>query len=165
MTCLVQVGLASYIPVARHELSAQHALLAKECNYVHVVQVTVSKNGCRDCQWQCTGCTASHTGDFFGGVLWGTCYYFCSPVQLLLIFIGRVEAERPSDKVGNLLLLLPLLLLRGWYLASCFSHWIPQGPFQSTTRAPSPLRGVQCTGTGGCANGQLFMPSWLGKYH
>jgi hypothetical protein len=36
-------------------------------------------------------------GDALGAVLWGAALWFCSPVQLLLLFFGQFEAERPSD--------------------------------------------------------------------
>ncbi len=38
-------------------------------------------------------------GDVLGGALWGWALYFTTPVQLVLLFFGRVEAERPSDQV------------------------------------------------------------------
>lgn len=36
-------------------------------------------------------------GDLAGAGLWGTALYFASPLQLLLLFLGRIETERPSD--------------------------------------------------------------------
>ncbi|GAX83120.1 hypothetical protein CEUSTIGMA_g10546.t1 [Chlamydomonas eustigma] len=36
-------------------------------------------------------------GDAFGSLLWGTAMYFASPLQLLLLFIGRFDTDRPSD--------------------------------------------------------------------
>ena len=38
-------------------------------------------------------------GDFVGAGLWAVALYYTSPVQLLLFFMGRIEAERPSDGV------------------------------------------------------------------
>lgn len=38
-------------------------------------------------------------GDALGALLWGGSLYFCSPVQLLLLFFGFIETERPSDWV------------------------------------------------------------------
>ena len=36
-------------------------------------------------------------GDAAGAALWSAAYWFCSPLQLLLLFLGRIETERPSD--------------------------------------------------------------------
>lgn len=36
-------------------------------------------------------------GDIAGAVLWGISLYYVSPIQLLLLFLGRIETERPSD--------------------------------------------------------------------
>ncbi|PSC69498.1 hypothetical protein C2E20_7018 [Micractinium conductrix] len=36
-------------------------------------------------------------GDALGALLWGTSLYFCSPLQLLLLFFGFFEDNRPSD--------------------------------------------------------------------
>jgi hypothetical protein len=36
-------------------------------------------------------------GDLAGAVLWSVALYFCSPLQLLLLFLGKIETERPSD--------------------------------------------------------------------
>lgn len=36
-------------------------------------------------------------GDVFGAMLWSLSLYYCSPVQLLLLFLGKIETERPSD--------------------------------------------------------------------
>ncbi|KAI7839403.1 hypothetical protein COHA_006804 [Chlorella ohadii] len=38
-------------------------------------------------------------GDALGGMLWAASLYFCSPLQLLLLFFGFIETERPSDWV------------------------------------------------------------------
>ncbi len=38
-------------------------------------------------------------GDLAAGGLWAVALYFCSPLQLLLLFLGRIETERPSDWV------------------------------------------------------------------
>ncbi|GFR42698.1 hypothetical protein Agub_g3620, partial [Astrephomene gubernaculifera] len=35
--------------------------------------------------------------DLLAGLLWGTSLYFASPLQQLLLFIGRIETQRPSD--------------------------------------------------------------------
>lgn len=37
------------------------------------------------------------TGDTLAAILWSISLYFCSPWQTLLIFLGRVDTERPSD--------------------------------------------------------------------
>lgn len=42
-------------------------------------------------------------GDTAGGILWSISYYFVSPIQLLLLFLGRIETERPSDFLLNFL--------------------------------------------------------------
>ena len=36
-------------------------------------------------------------GDYAAAVLWAIGLYFCSPYQLLLLFLGKIETERPSD--------------------------------------------------------------------
>lgn len=36
-------------------------------------------------------------GDVFGAALWSVALYFTTPLQLLLLFLGRVDTERPSD--------------------------------------------------------------------
>lgn len=36
-------------------------------------------------------------GDCAGALLWSFSYYFVSPLQLLLLFLGRIETSRPSD--------------------------------------------------------------------
>lgn len=38
-------------------------------------------------------------GDLAAAGLWSVALYFCSPLQLLLLFLGRIETERPSDWV------------------------------------------------------------------
>lgn len=38
-------------------------------------------------------------GDLAASGLWAVALYFCSPLQLLLLFLGRIETERPSDWV------------------------------------------------------------------
>lgn len=37
------------------------------------------------------------SGDLIAALIWSVAYYFCTPVQLLLLFFGRFETERPSD--------------------------------------------------------------------
>eukprot|EP00890_Picochlorum_soloecismus_P005939 jgi/Picsp_1/6346/NSC_03695-R1_expressed protein [Chlorella variabilis] len=37
------------------------------------------------------------SGDLIASLLWSVAYYFCTPLQLLLLFFGRFETERPSD--------------------------------------------------------------------
>lgn len=44
-----------------------------------------------------TGVSSWGGGDVLGAILWSTSLYFTSPWQLLLIFLGRVDTERPSD--------------------------------------------------------------------
>lgn len=44
-----------------------------------------------------TGVSSWGGGDVLGGSLWSIALYFTSPWQLLLIFLGKVETERPSD--------------------------------------------------------------------
>jgi hypothetical protein len=38
-------------------------------------------------------------GDAAGAGLWAVALYFCSPLQLLLLFLGKIDTERPSDFV------------------------------------------------------------------
>ena len=32
-----------------------------------------------------------------GAVLWSVALFYASPVQLLLLFLGRIDVDRPSD--------------------------------------------------------------------
>ncbi len=48
-------------------------------------------------------------GDVAGGLLWGVSLFYCSPLQVLLFFFGKVETERPSDLVLRQLGLLARL--------------------------------------------------------
>lgn len=36
-------------------------------------------------------------GDCLGVLLWSTALFFASPIQLLLLFLGKIDTERPSD--------------------------------------------------------------------
>lgn len=36
-------------------------------------------------------------GDAVGALLWGVALWFVTPLQLLLLFLGKIETERPSD--------------------------------------------------------------------
>lgn len=45
------------------------------------------------------GSAPGRAGDLAAGLLWAVSLYFCSPLQLLLLFLGRIETERPSDLV------------------------------------------------------------------
>lgn len=38
-------------------------------------------------------------GDVAGAFLWSVSLWYCSPVQLLLLFLGKIETTRPSDWV------------------------------------------------------------------
>jgi len=38
-----------------------------------------------------------NSGDLFGALFWSISLYFASPWQLLLLFLGKVETDRPSD--------------------------------------------------------------------
>jgi len=51
-----------------------------------------------------TGTTASGlgAGDVAGALLWGVALWFVTPLQLLLLFLGKIETERPSDGVIKL---------------------------------------------------------------
>lgn len=53
--------------------------------------------------------SAFGAGDAFAAVMWSISLYYCSPLQLLLLFLGKIETERPSDwllyQVRTLLLL------------------------------------------------------------
>uniref|UniRef100_A0A7S3VVQ5 Uncharacterized protein n=1 Tax=Dunaliella tertiolecta TaxID=3047 RepID=A0A7S3VVQ5_DUNTE len=42
-------------------------------------------------------------GDIVGGLLWALSLYYASPLQLLLLFLGRLDTTRPSDGVLRLL--------------------------------------------------------------
>ena len=41
--------------------------------------------------------------DVAGALLWAVALYYASPVQLLLLFLGRIDVERPSDDTLRLL--------------------------------------------------------------
>ena len=43
------------------------------------------------------------TSDFIAAGLWSISLYFVSPLQLLLLFLGKLETERPSDWFMNLI--------------------------------------------------------------
>ena len=36
-------------------------------------------------------------GDWAAAVLWSVALWFCTPLQLLLLFLGRIDTKRPSD--------------------------------------------------------------------
>ena len=38
-----------------------------------------------------------HRSDVAGAALWSVALFYASPVQLLLLFLGRIDVERPSD--------------------------------------------------------------------
>ena len=42
-------------------------------------------------------------GNVAAATLWSTSLWFVSPLQLLLLFLGRIETERPSDWAMNLI--------------------------------------------------------------
>lgn len=42
-------------------------------------------------------------GDFVGAGLWAVSLYYCTPLQLLLLFLGEVDTARPSDWLLNTL--------------------------------------------------------------
>jgi hypothetical protein len=42
-------------------------------------------------------------GDVAGAVLWAVALFYASPIQLLLLFLGRIDVERPSDETLRLL--------------------------------------------------------------
>jgi uncharacterized membrane protein YgcG len=42
-------------------------------------------------------------GDIFAALLWSASLYFASPYQQLLLFLGKIETERPSDSVMDFL--------------------------------------------------------------
>jgi hypothetical protein len=42
-------------------------------------------------------------GDVAGAALWTLALWFASPVQVLLLFLGFFEKERPSDWLMNLM--------------------------------------------------------------
>ena len=42
-------------------------------------------------------------GDIVGSALWSVSLFYASPVQLLLLFLGRIDAERPSDATARFL--------------------------------------------------------------
>ena len=38
-------------------------------------------------------------GDAAGALLWAAALWFVTPLQLLLLFLGKIETERPSDEI------------------------------------------------------------------
>lgn len=46
---------------------------------------------------------AANLGDYLGAALWSVSLFFASPYQLLLLFLGKIETERPSDWTLRLL--------------------------------------------------------------
>lgn len=42
-------------------------------------------------------------GDAAGALLWGAALWFVTPLQLLLLFLGKIETERPSDEIIGLI--------------------------------------------------------------
>lgn len=56
-------------------------------------------NCSQDCCPAGLGSALNRPGDLAAGLLWSVSLYFCSPLQLLLLFLGRIETERPSDWV------------------------------------------------------------------
>lgn len=44
-----------------------------------------------------SGVEGFSAGTFAGAALWTVALYYVSPIDLLLIFLGRIETERPSD--------------------------------------------------------------------
>eukprot|EP00884_Botryococcus_braunii_P016628 jgi/Botrbrau1/3649/Bobra.0204s0039.1 len=44
-----------------------------------------------------TGIATWGGGDVAGAFLWAVALYYCSPLQLLLLFLGKIDTERPSD--------------------------------------------------------------------
>eukprot|EP00877_Chromochloris_zofingiensis_P010405 jgi/Chrzof1/5618/Cz16g09050.t1 len=42
-------------------------------------------------------------GDVAAGALWSVAYWFASPLQLLLLFLGKIDTERPSDWIINII--------------------------------------------------------------
>lgn len=45
--------------------------------------------------------SALSAGDIVAALLWATSLWFVSPLQLLLLFLGKIETERPSDWLMN----------------------------------------------------------------
>ena len=45
------------------------------------------------------GIAGLDAGDLVGSGLWALILWYCSPAQLLLLFLGKIETERPSDWV------------------------------------------------------------------
>jgi hypothetical protein len=46
-----------------------------------------------------TDAAPTHAGDIISALLWSAALWYASPLQLLLVFFGVFEAERPSDWV------------------------------------------------------------------
>jgi hypothetical protein len=38
-------------------------------------------------------------GDAAGALLWAAALWYVTPLQLLLLFLGKIETERPSDEL------------------------------------------------------------------
>jgi hypothetical protein len=44
---------------------------------------------------------AGAAGDVAGALLWAAALWYVSPLQLLLVFLGKFDTERPSDWLMN----------------------------------------------------------------
>lgn len=44
---------------------------------------------------------AECAGDGAGALLWAVALWYVSPLQLLLVFLGKIETDRPSDWLMN----------------------------------------------------------------
>jgi hypothetical protein len=63
-------------------------------------------------------------GDAAGAGLWAVALYFCSPLQLLLLFLGQIDTERPSDFV---LRQLGMLTQQKYVNPSVANSWLYSG--------------------------------------
>jgi hypothetical protein len=44
---------------------------------------------------------AAAAGDVAGALLWAAALWYVSPLQMLLVFLGKFDTERPSDWLMN----------------------------------------------------------------
>lgn len=87
------------------------------------------------------GSASLGVGDVTGAVLWSAALWFVSPLQLLLLFLGRIETERPSDWLLRVLGQLtrmpyvqPVVYLQHWHV--CYLHRMDDPAYE----APLPLK-------------------------
>lgn len=87
------------------------------------------------------GTASLGVGDIAGALLWSTALWFVSPLQLLLLFLGRIETERPSDWLLQVLgRAAGMQYVPQRCTLPCSSHSITYRQDDPEYEAPLPLR-------------------------